>query len=118
MNYMIFRNGNVEADRLAARGCAAHLLEMRTISGVSPRMCPLTAPRVPRPPKKNLPSLRRRCSRTGHQPDPRTDPRLPPFNCNQPPHWRAFFSLSCPTFPFNPYACPCGWLQLGTSRGL
>jgi len=80
-----------------------------TRSGVSPRMSPTTSLRASHPPKRTLPSLSRRSSRTGPL---RMDPRLPPFDCRQPPPWREFFlRLALRSFRSTPMPSPCAWLQ-------
>ena len=104
--------GNAEADKLAARGCAA-----------PPPLDAIPTPR-PRPPELGLSRtalLRPRSRRRSEVPlargrsecffTPQRDPRLPPFDSRQPVSWRAFFrrlaliflSLTLPALPVHDF---------------
>ena len=84
--------GNAEADRLAARGCAApHLMtQYRPLTPASRiAASAVLPPSRPRPRRRSEVPLARGWSE--RHLTPRRDPRLPPFDSRQHFSWRAFF---------------------------
>jgi len=107
-----FAQGNAEADRLAARGCAApHLMTQSRPTAPASRLSVLAVPPSSRPrPRRRTeaPQVRGRSERPR---PPQRDPRLPPFDSRQPVSWLAFFrrlallfrSITLPVLPVHDY---------------
>jgi len=105
--------GSAEADKFAARGCAApHLLMQFRPPALAPRSSTAVVPLFRRPRSRSRSGISLVRSRSERPTTtPRRDPRLPPFDSRQPLSWRAFFrrlarrfrSLTRPAFPVHDY---------------
>ena len=102
--------GNAEADKLAARGCAApHLMTQFRPPALALRIMALSVPPHSRPRSRRRSEVPLARGRSERLPTPRRDPRLPPFDYRQPVRLLAcLLSSPCSDFSFPHSSCsPC-----------